>query len=81
MSELNNTASQACCSSQRHFDKQSKHPSASAVDATQFSVDALSILLNVPRFSNCIDLVNLPKASINNLFVTPCIYKKAGRCA
>ena len=79
--ERNNAVSQACCSGQRHVDKQSKHPSASAVDTTQFSVDALCIFFKVPGFPNHIDLVNLPKASINNIFVTPCIYKKSGGCA
>ena len=58
--------------------QQSKHPSASTVDATQFSIDDLRTLLDVPGFADRIDFVNLPKASIDALFVTPCICKKSG---
>ena len=87
MMERNNAASKARRSGQRHVKpsssatKHPKHPLASAVDATQFSVDALCTLHDMLGFADHIDFVNLSKASINALFNTSCIYKKGGRRA
>ena len=44
----------------------------------QFTIKALHTLLNVPRFADRIDFVNLTKKSIDTLFVTPAIIKKVG---
>ena len=84
MMERNNAASKARRSGQRHVKpsssatKHPKHPLASAVDTAQFSVGYLRMLLDVSGFDGHIDFVNLPTASIDTLFISPCIYKKTG---
>ena len=83
MMEHGNAVSQALCR-QPHAEpsssatQQTKHPSVSAVDTMQFSVEALHTLLYVPGLANRTDFVNLTKKSIDTLFVTPTIIKKVG---